>query len=113
MYRDRPDQGFGAVISQLAGAFVRAVFVALLIAMPSLLLPGVGPDAKDISMVFALVGAALTMFEYGSSHPGLVEFRFAPTTWANGLRVSLAALALLFLVIALGTTRLLSSRSAP
>jgi hypothetical protein len=52
--------------------------VALLIAMPSLLLPGVGPDAKDISMVFALVGAALTMFEYGSSHPGLVEFRFAP-----------------------------------
>lgn len=29
-------------------------------------------------MVFALIGAALTMFEYGSSHPGLVEFRFAP-----------------------------------
>ena len=29
-------------------------------------------------MVFALVGAALTLFEYGSSHPGLVEFRFAP-----------------------------------
>jgi hypothetical protein len=74
----RPDQGFGAVVSQLAGAFVRAVFVALLIALPSLLLPGVGPDTKDISMVFALVGAALTLFEYGSSHPGLVEFRFAP-----------------------------------
>jgi len=66
------------VISQLFGAFVRAILVALLIAMPSLLLPGVGPDAQDISMVFALVGAALTMFEYGSSHPGLVEFRFAP-----------------------------------
>lgn len=66
------------MISQLAGAFVRAVLVALLIATPSLLLPGIGPDAKDISMVFALVGAALTMFEYGSSHPGLVEFRFAP-----------------------------------
>jgi hypothetical protein len=66
------------VISQLIGAFVRAILVALLIAMPSIILPGVGSDAREISMVFALVGAALTMFEYGSSHPGLVEFRFAP-----------------------------------
>lgn len=71
-------EGKRAVVSQLIGAFIRAVFVALLIAMPSLVLPGVGPAAKDISMVFALVGAALTMFEYGSSHPGLVGFRFAP-----------------------------------
>ncbi|MFT7524415.1 MAG: hypothetical protein ACI92A_002284 [Candidatus Paceibacteria bacterium] len=66
------------MISQLIGAFVRAILVALLIAMPSIILPGVGSDAREISMVFALVGAALTMFEYGSSHPGLVEFRFAP-----------------------------------
>jgi len=66
------------VVSQLIGAFVRAILVALLIALPSLILPGVGQAAKEISMVFALVGAALTMFEYGSSHPGLVEFRFAP-----------------------------------
>ncbi len=66
------------MVSQLFGAFIRAILVALLIAMPSVILPGVGQDAKEISMVFALVGAALTMFEYGSSHPGLVEFRFAP-----------------------------------
>lgn len=66
------------MISQLIGAFVRAILVALLVAMPSMILPGVGSEARDISMVFALVGAALTMFEYGSSHPGLVEFRFAP-----------------------------------
>jgi hypothetical protein len=66
------------VISQLIGAFVRAILVALLIAMPSIILSGEGSDARDISIVFALVGAALTMFEYGSSHPGLVEFRFAP-----------------------------------
>jgi len=46
--------------------------------MPSMILPGIGPDARQIAMVFALVGAALTLFEYGSSHPGLVEFRFAP-----------------------------------
>ncbi|MCB9159083.1 MAG: YfhO family protein [Caldilineaceae bacterium] len=42
-----------------------------------------------------------------------VAFHFAPATWVNGLRISLAALALLLLVIALGTTWLLSSRSAP
>jgi hypothetical protein len=75
--------GFGhfegrAVASQLFWAFIRAILVALLIAMPSMIVPGMRQDARDISMVFALVGAALTMFEYGSSHPGLVEFRFAP-----------------------------------
>jgi hypothetical protein len=66
------------VISQLIGAFVRAILVALMIALPSLVLPGAGRDVREIAMVFALVGAALTLFEYGSSHPGLVEFRFAP-----------------------------------
>jgi len=66
------------VASRLLGAFIRAILVALLIATPSLLLPGMRQDTRDVSMLFALVGAALTMFEYGSSHPGLVEFRFAP-----------------------------------
>ncbi len=67
-----------AVISRLIGALFRAILVALLIAVPSLVLPNVSRDGRDISMVFALVGAALTLFEYGSSHPGMVEFRFAP-----------------------------------
>lgn len=66
------------MVSQLIGAFVRAILVALLIALPSMILPGVGAGGRDIAMVFALVGASLTLFEYGSSHPGLVEFRFAP-----------------------------------
>jgi len=66
------------VVSQLIGAFVRAILVALLIATPSLILPGIGRDTQDISMVIALVAAAITLFEYGSSHPSLVEFRFAP-----------------------------------
>lgn len=52
--------------------------MALLIVTPSIALPGVGSQAKDAAVVFALVGAALTLFEYGSSHPGLIEFRFAP-----------------------------------
>jgi len=66
------------VISQLFGAFVRALLVTLLISTPSLVLPGVDRGTQEISLVFALVGAAITLFEYGSSHPGMVEFRFAP-----------------------------------
>lgn len=66
------------MISQLLGAVFRACLVALLIVTPSIALPGVGSQAKDAAVVFALVGAALTLFEYGSSHPGLIEFRFAP-----------------------------------
>lgn len=85
------------MISQLFGAFVRAIFVATLIAMPSLVLPGVGSGAKDISLVFALIGAALTLFEYGSSHPGLVEFRFAPPF--NRIRFISLFLTILLLVM--------------
>jgi hypothetical protein len=85
------------VVSQLIGAFVRALLVALLVAMPSIILPGVSGEARDISMVFALVGAALTMFEYGSSHPGLVEFRFAPPF----NRIRFASLFLTILLLAM------------
>ena len=66
------------MVSNLLGAFVRAILVAILVALPSLLLPGITPAARDTALVFALIGAALTLFEYGSSHPGLVEFRYAP-----------------------------------
>jgi len=66
------------VITQLFGAFVRAILVALLVATPSLILPGASNASLELSMIFALIGAAIVLFEYGSSHPGLVEFRFAP-----------------------------------
>lgn len=66
------------MVSQLIGAFVRAILVALMIATPSLILPGVSQSAREIAMVVALVLATVTLCEYGSSHPGLVEFRFAP-----------------------------------
>ncbi|MCA8867265.1 MAG: hypothetical protein KDA67_01280 [Rhodobacteraceae bacterium] len=52
--------------------------MAFLIAMPSFALPGSALGLQDLSVIFALAGAALTLFEYGSSHPGLIEFRFAP-----------------------------------
>jgi len=66
------------VISRLTGAVLRAMFVVLLIATPSLLLPGVNADGKQIVALVAIFGAALTIFEYASAYPGLVEFRDAP-----------------------------------
>lgn len=66
------------MISRLPGAIFRATLVVLLIATPSLLLPGVSSDGKQIVALVAIFGAALTIFEYASSYPGLVEFRDSP-----------------------------------
>jgi len=52
--------------------------VVLLIATPSVLLPGLAPDNKQIVTLIAIFGAAFTIFEYASAYPGLVEFRDAP-----------------------------------
>ena len=70
--------GQKAVISRLTGTLARAFLVVLLIALPSLLLPGVTSDAAQIVALVAIFAAALTIFEYASAYPGLVEFRDAP-----------------------------------
>ena len=57
---------------------MRAILVVLLLATPSLMLPGVSADTAQIVTLIALFGAALTIFEYASSYPGLIEFRDAP-----------------------------------
>jgi len=66
------------VITRLAGAILRAVLVVLLIATPALLLPGVTADVTQIVALVSIFAAALTIFEYASVYPGLVEFRNAP-----------------------------------
>ena len=68
----------GTVISRLLGAAIRAFLVILLIATPSLILPGTTADVAQIVTLVALFGAGLTFFEYASTYPGLVEFRDAP-----------------------------------
>ncbi|WP_245848208.1 hypothetical protein [Actibacterium ureilyticum] len=57
---------------------MRAVLVVLLVATPSLLLPGVSADSTQIVALVAIFAAALTIFEYSATYPGLVEFRDAP-----------------------------------
>lgn len=78
MHRFRPDEGNRVVFSQLTGALVRALLIVVLIATPSLMLPGVPSDTTQIVALVALFAAALTFFEYASTYPGLVEFRDAP-----------------------------------
>lgn len=78
MHRSRPSGRDRAVITRITGALVRAGLVALLIATPSLLLPRIGPDAAQVTALLALFAAGLTIFEYASNYPSLVEFRDAP-----------------------------------
>jgi hypothetical protein len=54
------------------------MLVVILIATPALMLPQVSNDTIQMVMLVAIFGAALTIFEYSSTYPGLVEFREAP-----------------------------------
>ncbi|UYV39602.1 hypothetical protein N4R57_16820 [Rhodobacteraceae bacterium D3-12] len=51
--------------------------MALLIAMPSLMLPDVGPDTTQIVVLVGILAFLLTFVEYFSEYPSIVEFRFA------------------------------------
>lgn len=71
-------EGGKKMLSRLTGAILRAVLVVLLIAMPSMLLPGATADTGQTIALVALIAAVFTIVEYQSSYPSLVEFRDAP-----------------------------------
>ena len=75
-----PDEvkGGSDVVSQLASALIRAFLVVFLIAAPSVLLPSVSPEGKQMVALVALFAGLLTYIEYHATYPGLVEFRNAP-----------------------------------
>ena len=54
---------------------VRAFLVMILVVMPSVILPGIGTDTKQIVALVALFAGALVFFEYNAIYPSLVEFR--------------------------------------
>ncbi len=66
------------MVSRMTGALVRAFLVMILIATPSVILPGTGPDTQQMVALIALFGGALTFAEYNAVYPSLVEFRDAP-----------------------------------
>ena len=66
------------MFERLPGAIARAFLMVVLIATPALVLPGANADSTQIVVLVAIFAAALTLFEYASSYPSLVEFRDAP-----------------------------------
>lgn len=88
---------------RMSGAAMRGLLVALVIAMPALLLPEVASDNSQIVVLVALLAAFLTFVEYNSNAPSIVEFRDAPPF--NRLRfVSLFLTVFVLTVIAKGKT---------
>ncbi len=96
-------EGSEAVIHRISGALVRAVLIIVLLATPSLLLPGSGTDSTQVVAFMGLFAGALTFFEYASAYPGLIEFRYAPPF--NRIRyLSLMLTVLLLTEICVGQT---------
>jgi hypothetical protein len=80
-------------LARVAGAGLRAGVMALLLALPQLLLGGGSEAARQVVALFALLAFAFTALEYAAASPSLVEFRDAPPY--NRLRVLALLLALL------------------
>ena len=81
---------------------VRAFLMMILIVLPSVILPGIGPDTKQIVALVALFAGALVFFEYNAIYPSLVEFRDgAPYNRIRYLML-LAIVLLLSLIVADG-----------
>ncbi len=79
------------------------MMVVLLIATPSVLLPGTTTDTTQIVALMCIVAAAFTIAEYNSTYPSLVEFRDAPPF--NRIRfIALFATVFCLSVIARGKT---------
>ncbi|MEM1265881.1 MAG: hypothetical protein AAGI50_07690 [Pseudomonadota bacterium] len=66
------------MFTRLIGAIIRAAMVLFVVSAPALLLPDVSNASLEITVLLGGVVAAFTLFEYASTHPGLIDFRFAP-----------------------------------
>lgn len=86
------------MIARVTGAALRAVLVALLIALPSLMLPTFVTGASEMAVLIALLAGTLTFIEYNAAYPSFVEFRDAAPV--NRLRfASLFIMALMLSLI--------------
>ena len=83
------------MFAQITGAAIRAFLVALLIAMPSLLLPNADVYGAQFSLILGLISAAFVLVEYNSAFPSLLGFRFAPPV--NRMRFLAVALSVFVL----------------
>lgn len=82
---------------------MRGFLVALMIATPALVVPGVSIDLSQATVLIALIAAILTFIEYNSTSPSIVEFRDAAPF--NRLRFAALMGTVLFLsLVAKGKT---------
>lgn len=65
------------VLSKFLGALLRAAIVVLVVAMPSLMLPGTTREGAELVILVAIVFAAFTAVEYSAHYPAMIEFRDA------------------------------------
>ncbi|APX12892.1 hypothetical protein BWR18_15260 [Tateyamaria omphalii] len=65
------------MIARMSGAVMRGLLVALMIAIPGLVVPGVSMDASQATVLIALLAAIMTFIEYNARSPSIVEFRDA------------------------------------
>ena len=84
-----------AVLFKLLGAVLRAAIVVLVVAIPSLLIPGTTPEGVQMVMLIGLSLGLFTSLEYGAHYPALIEFRDAPPF--NRVRI-LSLLVMLFVL---------------
>ena len=90
--------GVGQALTRLVTGLSRAFLVLVFIALPAFLLPETTRTGQEISLIIGGLLALFTMFEYASSHPGLIDFRFAPPyNRFRFLTFSIMVVALVFL----------------
>jgi|LGOV01.1.fsa_nt_gb hypothetical protein len=68
----------GRAYMRLFGAIFRALWVVVVAAIPSLLLPSASQGAVEFALIIGAIIGMFTFFEYGSTTPGFVDFRYAP-----------------------------------
>ncbi|WP_027244859.1 hypothetical protein [Leisingera daeponensis] len=78
------------MFARITGAAIRGILVAMLFAMPTLILPAAATESPEIVLFIALLGSAMAFSEYVSHFPSFVEFRNAPPI--NRMRFAAAAL---------------------
>lgn len=66
------------MVAKIAGALIRAILVALVVAMPSLAVPDPSGGSSEVIALVALCFGVFVFIEYVSSYPSLLEFRDAP-----------------------------------
>ncbi len=82
----------------MSGAAARGFLVAMIVVLPSLMLPSQSVGGGGIVILLALIAGLMTFTEYRSGYPSYVEFRDAPPY--NRIRFIALAVSVLFTTMA-------------